>query len=160
MDIEFLQSLFSGGKAGKSFETITNLLYQFGNPQHKLPPVIHITGTNGKGSTGAFLYAILTAAGFRVHRLLSPHLWDWTERITLCNQPIAPEHLMETLKIMARASRGKISFFEAITAGALWEFSKIEADIALIEVGIGGLWDGTNVVSTTCTTRPPMAYDA
>ncbi len=160
MDTELLKSLFSGDKTGKSFETITNLLRYFGNPQHRLPPVIHITGTNGKGSTTAFLYAALTCAGLRVHRLISPHLCHLTERITLSNRPIQDDQLVGSLKAIARLTKGEISFFSAITATAIQYFSAVQADVVLMEVGIGGTWDSTNVVSSTCTSViTPISMD-
>ncbi len=139
---------------------ITDLLRHFGNPQNRLPPVIHIAGTNGKGSTCAFLYGALTAAGLRVHCFTSPHLCDVTERITVANVPISANildaHLMQVYELTDRA----ISFFEAMTVIAFKLFAETPGDIALIEVGIGGLWDVTNLVSTTCASViTPISMD-
>ena len=152
--------MFKFEETSKSFEIITELLHQFGNPQDRLPPVIHVAGTNGKGSTCAFLYAALRAGGFRVHRLTSPHLCEQSERIVVANEPIAGHIMADYLQQAYALTGGMISFPEAVTATAFRVFAENPADIALIEVGLGGRWDGTNTLSNTCVSViTPISMD-
>ncbi|MEM7650995.1 MAG: folylpolyglutamate synthase/dihydrofolate synthase family protein [Pseudomonadota bacterium] len=124
-----------------------NLLKALGNPHLKLPPVIHVTGTNGKGSIIAMLKSILETAGYKVHAYTSPHLIDFNERIVLAGEEIENDFL-ETLidEALALNDGQEITFFEITTAIAFAAFSKTPADICLLEVGLGGRLDCTNVI--------------
>jgi dihydrofolate synthase/folylpolyglutamate synthase len=124
-----------------------DLLKKLGNPQDKLPPVFHVAGTNGKGSTCAFLRSILEAAGYDVHVYTSPHLVDYTERIRLTGQLIEEKYFAELLARCETLSvPGEITVFEALTAAALTAFAETPADFTILEVGLGGRLDATNVV--------------
>lgn len=127
-------------------ERIQQLLANLGNPHHRVP-VIHVAGTNGKGSVCAYLSSVLTEAGYRVGRYTSPHLVDWTERICLNEQPISSEHLQQLLLQVQGAILKEESptQFEVITAAAWLYFAASEVDIAVVEVGLGGRLDATNV---------------
>jgi dihydrofolate synthase / folylpolyglutamate synthase len=128
-------------------DRILALLEQLGNPHHRVP-MIHVAGTNGKGSVCAYLSSVLAAAGYRVGRYTSPHLVDWTERITLNNQPIAPDTLIDALHRVAAIidpSQPSPTQFEVLTAAAWCIFAEAAVDIAVIEVGLGGRLDATNV---------------
>jgi dihydrofolate synthase/folylpolyglutamate synthase len=117
------------------------------NPQRRLPPVVHVAGTNGKGSTVAFLRAIAEAAGLRVHVFTSPHLVRFAERVRLAGTLIAEDHLAEVLDRVEQANAGEaITFFEITAAAAFQAFSEVEADLCLLEVGLGGSLDATNVI--------------
>jgi dihydrofolate synthase/folylpolyglutamate synthase len=111
--------------------------------------VIHITGTNGKGSVAAFLTSIMQRAGHRVHRLTSPHLYDMTERIVIDGQPIERVWLDELIRDIHRYHSG-LAFSHTMTTAALCAFALVPADVVIVEVGIGGRLDSTNVVTTTC----------
>lgn len=124
------------------------LLAALGNPERRLPPVIHIAGTNGKGSTLAFLNAIYRAAGYSVHAYTSPHLVRFNERIQIQNTLIDDECLLKVLERVADvAALNPVTFFEATTAAAFLAFVEHRADVLLLEVGMGGRLDATNVVS-------------
>ncbi len=128
-------------------DRILALLSQLGNP-HKTVPIIHVAGTNGKGSVCAYLSSVLAVAGYRVGRYTSPHLVDWTERITLNNQPIAPEVLLDALNrvaVIIDPDQPSPTQFEVLTAAAWCIFAEAAVDIAVIEVGLGGRLDATNV---------------
>lgn len=131
-------------------ERIQSLLEKSGNPHQKVP-IIHVAGTNGKGSVCAYLSSILTAAGYKVGRYTSPHLIDWTERICLNDNPITKEKFIELLKIIQQKipenNLDNPTQFEVITAAAWLYFAQEKVDIAVIEVGLGGRLDATNVVS-------------
>lgn len=136
-------------KIDLSLDRMHAILHALGNPQEKLPPVIHIAGTNGKGSTTATLRAIAEAAGHRVHVYTSPHLVRFAERIRLAGKIIDEEYLTELLERCERAAMGRpITFFEITTAAALLAFSEVPADLCILEVGLGGRLDATNVVNT------------
>lgn len=123
------------------------LLERLGNPHHKLPPTIHIAGTNGKGSTIAFLQSILQHAGYTVHTYTSPHLVTFNERIKIHGELITDALLNEVLDITKRAAGGlNVTFFEGTTAAAFLAFSKVKADFLLLETGMGGRLDATNVI--------------
>jgi dihydrofolate synthase / folylpolyglutamate synthase len=123
------------------------LLAALGDPHKHLPPVIHVAGTNGKGSTIAFLRACLEASGKRVHVYTSPHLVRFCERIRLAGALIEEEALSALLEECERANRGEtITFFEITTAAALLAFARVPADFTLLEVGLGGRFDATNVI--------------
>ncbi len=126
---------------------IYELLHRLDNPENNIPPVIHVAGTNGKGSTIAFMKHILIEAGYRVHVYTSPHLLYFNERIVLANQVISSAFLYEILEECRIVSEDmQITFFEGTTAAAFLAFSKVEADIILLETGLGGRLDATNVV--------------
>ena len=128
-------------------ERITALLDRLGNPQRALPPVLHVAGTNGKGSTCAFLRAAIEAAGLAVHVYTSPHLVRFNERIRLAGRLIADEALERVLAEALAAAEGmEISFFEATTAAAFLAFARHSADACIVEVGLGGRLDATNVI--------------
>lgn len=126
---------------------IKKLLADLGNPQDQVP-IIHVAGTNGKGSVCAYLSTILTEAGYRVGRYTSPHLVDWTERISLNGQAIADFAFVEILKDINSVidpDQESPTQFEVITAAAWLYFARSQVDIAVMEVGLGGRLDATNV---------------
>ncbi len=137
------------------------LLADLGHPEEQLPPVIHIAGTNGKGSTLAMIRAGLEAAGQSVHAYISPHLTRFNERITLANGLITETDLIEVLLECETANQDKpISLFEITTSAAFLAFSRTPADYLLLEVGLGGRLDATNVVaSPALTVITPIAMD-
>ncbi len=123
------------------------LLARLGNPQDSLPAVVHVAGTNGKGSTCAFIRAACEAAGRRVHVYTSPHLVRFNERIRVAGQLISDDYLAELLDDCARlGDSAAISEFEAATVAAFKAFADNPADVAVIEVGLGGRLDATNVI--------------
>ena len=139
-------------KIDLSLDRIEILLDKLGRPQDRLPPVIHVAGTNGKGSTVAFLRAMLEAAGERVHVYTSPHLVRFHERIRLAasggGRLVDEAELAATLEACERVNDGApITFFEMTTAAALVLFADKPADWLLLEVGLGGRFDATNVVA-------------
>lgn len=128
-------------------ERISELLDHLGRPQDQLPPVFHVAGTNGKGSTCAFLRAGLEAAGYRVHAFTSPHLVRFNERIRVAGKLIEDDALAALLTEVLDVSGGiEPSFFEVATAVALLAFARAPADACILEVGLGGRLDSTNVV--------------
>lgn len=130
-------------------ERITRLLARLGDPHLRLPPVFHVAGTNGKGSTCAFLRAALEASGYRVHSYTSPHLVRFNERIRLSGTLIDDAALAELLAEVLDVADGiEASFFEVTTAAAFLAFSRQPADACVIEVGLGGRLDATNVLPT------------
>ncbi len=134
-----------------SLERVEDLLDKLGRPQDRLPPVIHIAGTNGKGSTQAFLRALLEAGGHRVHAYTSPHLVRFNERIRI-GAPGSGQLVDDTALAVAIAhvqavnDGAPVTYFEAMTAIALHLFAEHPADFCLLEVGLGGRFDATNVV--------------
>ena len=135
-----------------SLGRITRLLERLGNPHEKLPPVIHVAGTNGKGSTTAFCRSILEAQGLKVHVHTSPHLVNWHERFRIGAEGggrlVGDEVLADAVRRVAEANRGEtITVFEILTAVMFVLFSEHPADAALIEVGLGGRFDATNVIA-------------
>lgn len=142
-------------------ERVKELLARLGNPQDKLPPIIHVAGTNGKGSTVAYLKTILESAGYRVHRYISPHLVRFNERIMLAGTEITDQYLYEIMEETRLAAEGMhTTFFEATTAGAFLAFSRVPADVLLLEVGMGGRLDATNVIDAPLLSIiTPISYD-
>lgn len=135
-----------------SLDRTWRLLAALGNPERNLPPVFHIAGTNGKGSVSAMLRAMLEAGGYRVHSYTSPHLVRFHERIRLAGRPhsafIEEDELAALLDECERANAGEpITFFEITTAAALLAFSRHPADALILEVGMGGRLDTTNVIA-------------
>lgn len=134
-------------------ERISQLLERLGRPQDALPPVFHVAGTNGKGSTVAFLRASLEAAGHSVHAFTSPHLVRFNERIRIAGSLIEDEPLAGLLTEALDASGGiEPSFFEVATAVALLAFARTPADACILEVGLGGRLDATNVIERPLVT--------
>ncbi len=138
-----------------------DLLARLGDPHLKLPPVVHVAGTNGKGSTCAFMRAAVEAAGYKAHVYTSPHLVSLHERIRIAGKLISEEDLAGILHECERlAEPGAITFFEAVTAAAFVAFARYPADLCILEVGLGGRLDATNVVprpAATVITR--LSYD-
>lgn len=142
-------STLSPGADILGLDRITRLLDRLGNPHRVLPPVFHVAGTNGKGSTCAFLRAALEADGHSVHVFTSPHLVRFNERIRLSGQLITDEALAHYLSRVLDVAEGiGASFFEVTTAAAFLAFSEHPADACILEVGLGGRLDATNVVET------------
>jgi dihydrofolate synthase/folylpolyglutamate synthase len=140
-------ALLSPGADTLGLERIAALLDRLGNPERRLPPVLHVAGTNGKGSTCAFLRAALEAGGFGVHLYTSPHLVRFNERIRLAGALVEDEALAALLGEVLDAAEGLApSFFEATTSAAFLAFSRISADACIVEVGLGGRLDATNVI--------------
>ena len=128
-----------------------DLLAALGNPHRKLPPVIHIAGTNGKGSTLAFTRAILNVAGYRCHAYTSPHLHIFNERVMLADRQISDSHLNALLdRVWAANNNNAVSFFEFTTALAFTAFAETPADFLLLETGLGGRLDCTNIIPHAC----------
>ena len=128
-------------------QRIAELLDRLGRPQDALPPVIHVAGTNGKGSTVAFIRAALEASGHKVHAFTSPHLVRFNERIRIAGRLIDDDQLAGVLAEVISAGGGiEPSFFEVATAAALVAFARSPADACILEVGLGGRLDATNVI--------------
>ena len=128
-------------------ETILALMERLGNPHRRLPPVFHVAGTNGKGSTCAFLRAMLEAEGYKVHVTTSPHLVRYNERIRLAGELISDAMLADVLEEVLDAGEDLgPSFFEVTIAAAFLAFSRVPADVCVVEVGMGGRFDATNVL--------------
>lgn len=144
-----------------SLDRMRRLLANLDNPHLRLPPVIHVAGTNGKGSVIAILRAVLEAAGYRVHVYTSPHLVRFTERIRLVGSLIDETLLLALLEHVEDANAGKpITFFEVTTAVAFMAFARIPADVTLLETGLGGRFDATNVVDNPiATVLTPISMD-
>jgi dihydrofolate synthase/folylpolyglutamate synthase len=137
------------------------LLEKLGNPHHHLPPTIHVAGTNGKGSTIAFLRAMAEGAGLKVHVYSSPHLCRFNERIRLAGRLIEDGGLADLLEEVETANGDMaVTFFEVTTAAAMLAFSRVPADLLLLETGLGGALDSTNVLKTPLATIiTPIALD-
>nr|WP_050521701.1 folylpolyglutamate synthase/dihydrofolate synthase family protein [Pseudorhodobacter wandonensis] len=144
-----------------TLDRVERLLAALGHPERALPPVVHIAGTNGKGSTQAMIRAGLEGAGLRVHAYTSPHLARFHERIRLAGALI-DEQALSTLLDECITANGPdaITFFEATTCAAMLAFSRVPADYTLLEVGLGGRLDATNVVdSPALTIITPVSVD-
>jgi len=141
-------------------DRLQRLLAALGAPETQLPPVIHVAGTNGKGSVCAIARAVAQAAGLRVHVFTSPHLVRFNERIRLAGTLVSDEQLAEALDAIEAANAdNQITIFEAITAAAFWLFARVPADLCLIEVGLGGRMDATNVVSPAACAITSISLD-
>src|SRR5690349_5419472 len=126
-------------------ERIAAVLDRLGRPQDRLPPIFHVAGTNGKGSTVAFLRASLEAAGYKAHVFTSPHLVRFNERIRIAGRLIDDATLQDLLTEVLDAGAGiEPSFFEVATAVAILAFARKPADACILEVGLGGRLDATN----------------
>jgi dihydrofolate synthase / folylpolyglutamate synthase len=144
---------------------IKALVDLLGDPQTAYP-VIHLTGTNGKSSTGIMIDTLLRGLGLRTGRFTSPHLESMTERISLDGAPIDPDAFIRTyadvapyLEVVDRSGPHPLSYFETITGMAYAAFSDAPIDVAVVEVGMGGLWDATNVVDAQVAVVTPIAVD-
>ncbi len=144
-----------------TLDRVWRLLAALDHPEEKLPPVIHIAGTNGKGSTQAMIRAGLEAMGGRVHAYTSPHLARFHERIRLAGELISEDYLTEILEECEAANGGiPITYFEITTCAALLAFARVPADWTLLEVGLGGRLDATNVVAKPrLTIITPVSVD-
>jgi len=130
-----------------SLGRLQTLLDKLGHPERRLPPVVHVAGTNGKGSTCAFLRGIGEAAGWRVHVYTSPHLVRFNERIRLAGRIVDDDTLAAAFDEVERINAGApITVFEVLTAAAFVLFSRTPAELAVLEVGLGGRYDATNVI--------------
>jgi dihydrofolate synthase/folylpolyglutamate synthase len=144
-------------KIDLTLDRMQRILTRLDHPERRLPPVIHVAGTNGKGSTVAYLRAILEAAGLKVHAYTSPYLVRLNECVRLAGMLVSDEDLRDALLDCERANGGEhITEFEMKTAAAFLLFAKIPADVLLLEVGLGGRLDSTNVVETplACVITP------
>ena len=143
-----------------SLGRVERLLGLLGNPEKKLPPIVHVAGTNGKGSVIAMLNAILRCSGYDIHTYTSPHLINFNERITLCGHLIKDEIIQSILNECEQVNDGApITFFEITTAAAFVAFNRVKADILLLEVGLGGRLDATNVVSPLISAITSVSID-
>lgn len=141
-------------------ERIERLLKALGSPEKKLPPLIHVAGTNGKGSLVAYLRAMAEAAGYRVHVYTSPHLVRFNERVRIAGRLIEDGELDELLTECEEANGDQpIAYFEITTALAYLAFSRVPAELGIIEVGLGGRYDATNVIEPALTAITPVGYD-
>ncbi|MFM8376465.1 MAG: bifunctional folylpolyglutamate synthase/dihydrofolate synthase [Phenylobacterium sp.] len=140
---------------------VERLLEALGRPDLRLPPVIHVAGTNGKGSTTAFLRAMAEAAGLKVHVLTSPHLVRFAERIRVAGRLITDEALDALADRLEAVNAGQpISFFEITTVLAFTAFAETPADLCVIEVGLGGRFDATNIFAAPAVSViTPVDYD-
>jgi dihydrofolate synthase / folylpolyglutamate synthase len=130
-----------------SLDRLRVLLTRLGSPELRLPPIIHVAGTNGKGSTCAFLRAMAEAAGQKVHVYTSPHLVRFNERIRVAGELVSDDRLIATMERIERINDGApITVFEVITAAAFDLFAETQADLCVLEVGLGGRGDATNVI--------------
>lgn len=146
-DILTLLYSFYDTEIDMSLERVERFLKQLGSPHLKLPPVIHVAGTNGKGSTIATLRSLLEGDGKRVHVMTSPHLVHPTERIRLAGNFISTQELVDVLEECLAVNRSEpITFFEMLCAGSFLAMSRVPADYVLLETGMGGRLDATNVV--------------
>ncbi|MGR3839868.1 MAG: bifunctional folylpolyglutamate synthase/dihydrofolate synthase [Cognatishimia sp.] len=143
-----------------TLDRVWRLLDALDNPQENLPPVIHIAGTNGKGSTQAMIRAGLEAMGKGVHAYTSPHLARFHERIRLAGELISEDHLTEILdECYAKNGGIDITYFEITTCAALLAFARTPADYTLLEVGLGGRLDATNVITPELSIITPVSID-
>lgn len=144
-------SIYAADNLG--LDRITALLDRLGRPQDRLPPLFHVAGTNGKGSTCAFLRAALEASGHQVHAFTSPHLVRYNERLRIAGKLIEDSDLALVLKEVIDAAHGlSATFFEVTTAAAFLAFTRTPADAVILEVGLGGRLDATNVVDRPLVT--------
>jgi dihydrofolate synthase/folylpolyglutamate synthase len=143
------------------FERMSQVLQNLDNPHKKLPPIIHVTGTNGKGSVIAFLANILRAAGLKIHIYTSPHLHHCNERIILNGEKISDTELFETMEeARIGAAETPLTFFEGFTIGAFLAFAKNPTDLLIVECGMGGRIDATNIIENKIATIiTPISFD-
>lgn len=142
-----------------SLENFKSFLDSLGNPHTQLPPVIHVAGTNGKGSTVALLSAGLQALGFSVGTYTSPHLYSYTERFRLNDMPITEDAFATLFEPLLEKTENVATEFELLTAGAFTWFAEQRPDFVIIETGLGGRLDATNVVSPVCSVITKIGID-
>ena len=140
---------------------VMRVLDRLGRPQDHMPPAIHVAGTNGKGSTTAFMRAIAEAHGLKVHVDTSPHLVRVNERIRIAGDLISDDYLMALSRRVLEANGGEpLSFFEGMTCVAYLAFAENPADLTIVEVGLGGRFDSTNVIDhPAVSVITPIAID-
>ena len=147
-------------KVDLGLERIDRVCAALGRPERRLPPVIHVAGTNGKGSTCAFVRAMAEAARLRVHALTSPHLVRFVERLRLADALAQEDAVVEALlRVEAAAGDAPLSFFEAVTAAQFLLMAETPADLAVVEVGLGGRFDATNLVAPAVSVIAPVDMD-
>ncbi len=143
-----------------SLDRLLRLLATLGHPERRLPPVIHVAGTNGKGSTCAFTRAMAEAAGSRVHVYTSPHLVRFNERFRVAGRLVSDAELAATLELIEQENAGQaITVFEVITAAAFQLFATHPADLCVLEVGLGGRGDATNVIAPAACAVTSISID-
>ncbi len=142
-------------------DRVKRLLRKLGNPERSIPPIIHVAGTNGKGSTIAMIKAGLQSSGLRTHTYTSPHLVHFNERIEIANERISQDTLKDILSECENVNNGEpITLFEITTCAAFLAFSRATADYTLLEVGLGGEFDATNVVQNPLISIiTPISFD-
>lgn len=143
-----------------SLDRMRRYMDAIGNPEQSLPPVIHVAGTNGKGSTIAFMRAALEEAGYSCHVYTSPHLVGFCERIVLAGEWVSEAKLLPVLRDIIEAhDEYPLTFFEATTAAAFRLFAEVPADVVLLEVGMGGQFDATNIITPLASVITPIGMD-
>ena len=144
-----------------SLKRILKLLNKLGNPHLNLPPVIHIAGTNGKGSIQSFIKSILVSNGYTCDAYISPHLTKFNERIVLNNKEVSTKKLYQTLQFVKKINNNNpITFFEITTAAAFVLFEKSNSDFLILETGLGGRLDATNIIpKKLCSIITPISHD-
>lgn len=157
---EIVAQIFSRGRFGMKpgLERITAILSRLGNPHQKLN-IVQIAGTNGKGSTGAFLAAIMTAAGYRTAFFSSPHLSDFAERFRVDGVEMTQPQLAAAAEEVIAVAPAESTFFEIVTAIAFLCFAREKVDLAIMETGMGGRWDATNVAAGLLSIITPVSFD-
>ncbi len=157
---ETLTYLYSLGRFGMKpgLERITAILSALGRPQERIP-IVQVAGTNGKGSTSAFLAAIGTAAGLRTGFFSSPHLTSFTERFRINSEEIAPERVVGLAAHVMAVAPPEATFFEIVTAMAFQYFAEERVDLAIVETGMGGRWDATNAACGILSIITPIGLD-
>ena len=152
-------------KIEPTLDRIIALLDALGSPQLSYP-TIHLAGTNGKTTTARMIDQLLTELGYRVGRYTSPHLESFTERISIKGQPISDQMMIKTyddialyLDLIDSRQPFPISYFEALTAMAFVAFAEYPIDVGVIEAGMGGQWDATNVLSSLVSVMTPIGFD-
>ena len=143
-----------------SLDRLQRLLAQLGHPERRLPPILHVAGTNGKGSTCAFLRAIAEGAGLRTHVYTSPHLVRFNERFRIAGSLVTDEALADMFEHIEQVNAGApITVFEVITAAAFALFAATPADVCVLEVGLGGRGDATNVITPAACAITSISLD-
>jgi len=157
---EILAHIYSRGRFGMKpgLERISEILSRLGNPQRRLATV-QIAGTNGKGSTGAFLSAIISAAGYRTAFFSSPHLVSFCERFRIDGEQASEEEVAEVARRVLAVAPAEATFFEIVTAMAFQLFVDQGVDLAVMETGMGGRWDATNVADGLLSVITPVSLD-
>lgn len=157
---ETLAHIFSRGRFGikPGLERVTAILARLGNP-HRGLKAVQIAGTNGKGSTGAFLSSIMTAAGYRAAFFSSPHLMRFSERFRVNDSEVSTELLHEAALRVLQVAPAEATFFEIVTAIAFLLFAEAKVELAIMEAGMGGRWDATNVANSVLSIITPISLD-